>query len=368
MATYQRRKSKRNGDRVTVTVRVHPYLPQSRTFSRLTDARAWAKDIESDMRNGRFRAIRPASARTLAELIDRYISETFANRKSKQFPFTVLQWWKAKLGHYRLQDLTKATIKQTWRTLESEPSARSGKVLTNRTLNGYLENLSSCLSYATNELDWLEHNACLGLRKKSVMGNWRLRLLSDDELRRFLQAVRESSNDYLLPAVLIALATGARRGELMGLSWDDVSLTTGEVTFTQTKNGYSRTVVLSQSALDALKKHAKVRRLDSSLLFPSRKHLWKSGQGWTSKLWEELQSPFERARISAGITDFKWHDLRHQAASLLIASGASLEEVGKVLGHRTPQMTWRYAKLLQDRNRTLVAAVDEQYIRQKLIG
>ncbi len=362
MATFQKRKSKRNGDRITATVRVHPYPPQSRTFSRLTDARIWAEELEADIRNGRFKPTFQGAKRTLGELIERYIVDTFPNRKSKQFPHMVLMWWKERLGHYRLPDVTRPAIRETWKTLEEVPSVRTNRPLTNRTLNGYLENISACLSYGANELEWLEHNPCLGLRRKSVSGNWRLRILDDAELERLLQATKESSNNYLFPAVLMTLATGARRGELMSLHWNDVNLATGEVTFRHTKNGYSRTVLLSASALDALKVHGKLRRLDSSLIFPNRRPRWKFRFEPNVEVSEELDSPFKRALTRAGITDFHWHDLRHQAASLLIASGASLEEVGKILGHRTPQMTWRYAKLVRERNRELVNAVDKKFI------
>lgn len=368
MATYQKRKSKAHGERFTVTVRVYPYPAQSKTFGRMAEARAWAEDLESDIRNGRLKLSKDGAKVTLAELIDRYILETFHKRRSPDFPRTVLEFWKEKLGHYRLSDINKSVVRQIWKSLETKVSERTGKFLTNRTLNGYIEPLSSCFSYAVSELDWIEVNPCHGLRRRSVAGNWRLRILTEDEMKRLLNAVSQSSNDYLMLACLLALSTGARRGELMKLTWDDVNLSIGQLTFRETKNGYSRTVMMSESARVALIKHSKVRRLDTTLIFPRRKPLWKQGNGTSSKKWEDLHKPFERALEKAEISNYHWHDLRHQAASFLIGSGASLEEVGKILGHRTPQTTWRYAKLLQERNLELVSAVDEIFIKGCLAG
>jgi len=363
MATYQKRKTKK-GISITATVRIYPYPSQSKTFRRLTDARAWAEDLESDIRHCRFKPVFQKNKHLLSELIDKYISDTFHLRKSPQFPKTTLMWWHERLGKYRLCDINRSLIKSTWKQLETNPSKRTGRLLSNRTLNAYLETFSACLSYGSYELEWLENNPCRGIRRKSVKGNWRLRILTEDELTRLIQAVKKSSNNYLLPSVLISLSTGGRRTEVMSLKWDDIDLEKRIVTYNETKNGYSRTVALSKSAIESLKK---LYLSDNNIrVFPRRKPLWKMGKGKSSKPWEEMTNPFARALEEAKIKDFRWHDLRHQAASLLLGSGASLEEVGKLLGHRSPEMTWRYGKLLQERNQTLVSEVDRRYIEKKL--
>jgi len=84
-----------------------------------------------------------------------------------------------------------------------------------------------------------------------------------------------------------------------------------------------------------LKKHSKVRRLDSDFLFPSA----------VLNKPIDLRKPFENALRKAEISDFRWHDLRHCTASYLAMNGASLAEIAEVLGHKTLQMVKRYAHL-----------------------
>ena len=86
----------------------------------MVDARAWAEDLESDIRHGRFKPVFQKNKHLLSELIDRYIEDTFHQRRSKHFPKTTLMWWKERLGHFRLCDLTRSLIKSTWKELEKK--------------------------------------------------------------------------------------------------------------------------------------------------------------------------------------------------------------------------------------------------------
>ena len=109
----------------------------------------------------------------------------------------------------------------------------------------------------------------------------RVRFLSDDktdsngetidgERTRLLKACQKSSNPYLYTVVVLALSTGMRRGEIMGLTWDDVDIHQGRITLLETKNGEIRVVPLVGKALDLLKEHSKVRNLKTSFLFPGK--------------------------------------------------------------------------------------------------
>jgi len=103
-----------------------------------------------------------------------------------------------------------------------------------------------------------------------------------------------------------------------------------------TKNGERRVVPVVGKALELLKDHAKVKRSDTSLLFPSKVDSQKP---------MDLRAPWKAALTKAGIEDFRFHDLRHSAASYLAMNGASLAEIAEVLGHKTLQMVKRYAHL-----------------------
>ena len=159
--------------------------------------------------------------------------------------------------------------------------------------------------------------------------------MDDDERARLLTACKESGNDWLYMCVILALSTGMRQGELMGLNWPDVNLKDGYLILHETKNGERRRVPLVGHALELLTEHAKVRRLDTTLLFP--------GKNPNNPI--DLRRPFENALNQAEITDFKWHDLRHCTASYLAMNGASLAEIAEVLGHKTLAMVKRYSHL-----------------------
>jgi len=126
-----------------------------------------------------------------------------------------------------------------------------------------------------------------------------------------------------------------RQGESMGLRWGDVDMERGRIVLHDTKNNERRAVPLTGHALDVIREHARVRRLDSDLLFPGRK----------PDRPVNLRKPWEAALSSAGITGYRWHDNRHGAASEMIMSGASLAEVAEVLGHKTLSMVRRYSHL-----------------------
>jgi integrase len=168
--------------------------------------------------------------------------------------------------------------------------------------------------------------------------------LSDQERHQLLKARQAIGNPYLHTLTVLALATGARRGELQGLRWPDVDLQRGPLTFHETKNGERRAVPLTGQTLVLMRQRAKVRRLDTALVFPDA----------TGGRPLSIRNAFENAVERAGITDFRFHDLRHTAASYLAMNGASLAEIAEVLGHKTLAMVKRYAHLSEAHTRGVV--------------
>jgi integrase len=136
--------------------------------------------------------------------------------------------------------------------------------------------------------------------------------------------------------VILAISTGARKTEIMSLRWKQVDLERGVITLYETKNGEIRALPLVSKALSLMKQRAKVRRIDTDLVFPSK---------YAPTQPIDLRLPFETALKTAGIVDFKWHDLRHTCASYLLMNGASLAEIAGVLGHKTLAMVKRYAHM-----------------------
>ncbi|MEJ2325947.1 MAG: site-specific integrase [Chromatiaceae bacterium] len=336
MATITKRTAKDGSTSYKVEVRLKGTPAQRVTFERLTDARRWAQQTEAAIREGRHFGTVEAKRHTLAELNDRYTRDVLPAKKestvrAQRFQF---DWWRSEYGHLTLADLTPAVLAEARDKLLATPSKR-GEMLSPAYVVRHLAALSHAFSVAVKEWGWLEDNPLRKVKKpKEPRG--RVRFLSDEERERLLQACRESASPDLYPAVVLALSTGARQQEILGLRWPQVDLTRKVAILHDTKNGERRVLPLSGAALDLLRERSKVRRLDSELVFPGRTRNPKP---------VDLRTPFETALKRAGIEDFRWHDLRHTAASYLAMGGASLAEIAEILGHKTLAMVKRYAHL-----------------------
>lgn len=348
MATIEKRTTDTGEISYRVKVRLKGYPAQTATFQRLTDAKKWAQQTEAAIREGRHFKTAEAKKHTMSDLVDRYIRDVFP-RKPNQIPAQKqqLEWFKAEIGAYTLADITPAVITQCRDKLLTETNTK-GKIRTPATVVRYLAALSHAFNVAVNEWQWLEDSPIRKV-KKPKESRGRVRFLDDAERERFLTACHESSNAWLYPCVILALSTGMRQGELMGLKWLDVNLKDGFIILHKTKNGDRRRVPLAGHALELLRDHAKVRRLDTDLLFPGKTHKDKP---------IDLRKPFETALKTAAITDFHWHDLRHCTASYLAMNGASLAEIAEILGHKTLQMVKRYAHLSDGHVSNVVASMN----------
>jgi integrase len=162
----------------------------------------------------------------------------------------------------------------------------------------------------------------------------RLRFLDVSEIGRLLGACRESRNPYLLTIVTVALHTGMRQGEIMGLRWERVDLSSARITLEQTKSGQPRGVPINRPLYDALV------ALEPD---PARRtgYLFKAG----ADRWGKIRTAYELALSRAGIQGATFHTLRHTFASHAVMRGVSLAELRELLGHSTITMTLRYAHL-----------------------
>lgn len=366
MANIEKRVSKEGDTSYRVKVRLKGHPAQSATFTRLTDARKWAQDTESAIRNGRHFKTSEAKRHTVGELIDRYMREVLPGKpKSNRDQKRQLLWWKQEVGVYLLSDITPALIGQYRDKLKTEPfreakegDAKKPRYRSPSTVTRYLAALSHVFTVAVKEWEWLDDSPMRKVNKpKEPRG--RVRYLSDDEREVFLKACKESSNKDLYIAVVLALSTGARQMEIMGMRWGQVDLRRGVITLTETKNGEIRALPLVGHALELMQERAKVRRIDTDLVFPGRKPRRLNDR---ELQWKpvDLRAPFVAALKKAGIADFHWHDLRHTAASYLAMNGASLAEIAEVLGHKTLAMVKRYAHLSHAHTARVVASMNQK--------
>jgi integrase len=353
MATIDKRAAKDGGVSYRVQVRLKGYPTQVATFQRLTDAKKWAQQTESAIREGRHFKTTEAKKHTFAEAIDRYTENVLPKytQKEQANRRPILTWWKDAIGVHVMADLSPAMFAECRDNLAKAPSKKGGN-LSSDTIKKYFDVAKGVLKVCVNEWQWLEHSPLRdGRVELPELPRGRVRFLDDDERERLLTVCKVSGNPWLYTCVILALSTGMRQGELMGLRWSNVDLKAGSIILHETKNGERRRVPLAGLALELLREHAKVRRLDTDLLFPS--HVNKQRP-------IDLRKPFETALKAAEIKDFHWHDLRHCTASYLAMNGASLAEIAEVLGHKTLQMVKRYAHLSDGHVSNVVRSMNEK--------
>lgn len=353
MATIEVRRADDGTLSYRAKVRLKGYPAECATFRRKTDATKWAHSIEVAMREGRHFKTAAAKKHTFADLADRYAKEVLPERpKNAANTLRHLSYWKQKLGALVLADITPALLVQYRNELLAETTRRK-KPRSNATVVRYLATISHAFTVAMKDWQWVTDNPVSKISKPR-QARGRERFLSDAERERLLQACRASPNCYLLPVVVLAISTGMRRGEIMNLRWPDIDLRRGTILLTATKNDTSRSIPLTGLALLLLEDLAKVRRLDTPLVF----------YGTRPDKPMDLKKPWEAAVRQAGLEDFRFHDLRHTAASYLAMNGATTMEIAAVLGHKTLQMVKRYSHLANSHTASVVASMNRKIFAQ----
>lgn len=349
MASIEQRKTDNGDISYRVKVRLKGFPTQTATFKRKTDANRWAQQTETAIREGRYFKTTEAKRHTLQELLKRYQSDILDQHpKKKRDQTRHIDWWKDQLGEYCLADITPQLLSE-YRDKLSKGITPKGTQRSPATVNRYLAALSHAFSTAANEWGWIENNPVLKVRKLTEPRG-RVRFLSDDERTNLLTACEKHSHQ-LYTIVALALSTGARQGEILNLTWNNIDLTRGMIILEHTKNDERRAIPLQGHALELIKDMSKVRQINTRLLFPSRINSNKPLN--IQKIWES-------AVKKAEVEDFRFHDLRHSAASYLAMNGATTGEIAEILGHKTLQMVKRYSHLSEQHTSKVVARMNKQ--------
>ena len=340
MPAVQRRVSPSGKIRYRALVRVKGHKAKTATFLKRADAVTWAQDTETRIRQSKYFPDRliESEKHTLSDLLDRYKREVLPRKRGKK-QTGQLEWWRSQIGNHKLKDLTPALISEYRDKLAKEKSGRTGKDRTAATVNRYLALLSHACTVAVKEWQWMAVNPLVQISKpREAQG--RTRFLSDEEKERLLVTCRSSESMHLYPVVVLALSSGMRRGEILGMKWENVDLKNRRITLVQTKNGERRVVPLVGKAYELVRDlYLKMEPEGYSFVFPSPGNPAQSiciRTAWGTAL--------KRARIK----NFRFHDLRHSTASYLAMNGASLIEIAGILGHKTLQMVKRYSHLSED--------------------
>jgi len=368
MATIQKRK--RDGSTVyRAMVRIKGFPPQQKTFKRLTDARLWAQQTEAAIRKGEFKnVVSTANSRTVADLIARYRKEVLPHKapSTQRAEQTYLAFWERTLGAYALSYIDPDRINAALADLSEAGDSRRqrgdgerpNRPKQRKTLKHYRDTLALLFRHAET-WGWTGSNPVDGVTPITKLRNERVRYLDQDERRRLLDACRQSTNPQLYTIVVFALSTGARKGEILNLTLDDVDLSRDRAVLRDTKNGETRGVPIVGHIHELLSEHVPTVRAQYDAMSPAPKTRWLF-PGRDGRTPIDIRTAWENARDKAAVTDFRFHDLRHSTASYLAMQGANPMEIAEVLGHRTLQMVKRYSHLSEGHVRGLVAGLDEE--------
>ncbi len=352
MAHIEKRTTKKGETRYRAQIILKGHPRVSETFGTRREAQRWAERTTEAMRQRRFEPSSKSEQRTIGDLVDRYIQEKLPQHAAPKQHRRWLEWWRDQLGpKTRLSQVTPASITAARDRLANGQSL-SGKVPSASTIRRYLIVCSSVMSTAAREWFWLDSNPCANVVRPTEPRG-RVRCLNEEERPRLLAACKNSEERRLYPLVVMALCTGARKGELISLKWQDVDLDRAIAILHHTKNGERRSLAITGLAAEVLQDWQSSSLTDEApnLVFPS----CRGKATFPQPAWN-------MAREDAGIEDFRFHDLRHTFASYLAMSGATLAELAEALGHKTLVMVGRYAHLTDGHTANVVARMTERFL------
>lgn len=352
MASIEKRSGK-NGVTYQVKIRVKGHPQVTETFKRKTDASKWAQKTEADIRQGIFFPKSNILTKTFDDALERYDQQVIDKHfppKEAHIVRYLLKFWKKELGKKFLREITPSLLIECRDKLANHKSVR-GETYSASTVNRYLIAASHIFKVAMNEWEWMTDNPMKNVPKMKK-NKGRDRYLSEDEKNRLLQVCKEDDSPYLYIVILIALTTGARRNEILELEWRDIDFNRNRITYRDTKNGDTRTAPMMESVKAELLKLREVPRLNVPFVFARK----------DGKKPMEMKKHWERAFKTAELEDFRFHDLRHTAASYLAMSGASLLDIAQILGHRTMDMVKRYAHLTENHTEQVIKRMTAQFM------
>ena len=314
--------------------------PKIGDFGELTveQAREIARDHLSKVRAGEDPSKARKDARiapTVADACERFLEE-YSRRYNK--PSSVRSNEQRiklhivpRLGNCKVANVTREDVLRLHGDMRKKPGAA------NRTVALISKMFTLC-----NEWGWHPGpNPARGIKKYPEKKLHRD--LSELELARLAKVLRDaesgsdpatSENPRAVEAIRLLMFTGCRRGEVLGLRWDEVDLKRRVLHLSDSKSG-AKTIWLNSAAIEILSSQEPM--VGNPYVFPSSRT--------PGKPLHDLNGPWYRMRKRAGLDGVRLHDLRHNLASWAAADGQSLVMIGRLLGHKVPATTARYADL-----------------------
>ena len=296
------------------------YMAQGRRIREvISSSKTLAKSVLAKRRveiaEDRFEFPKRRQAPTLAEFCETYMEHARQNKRSWRRDEGVMSKVRAFFPGKRIDKVTPWDIERF--------KSKSANHVSKASVNRELAIIKRMLKLA---VDWevIESNpaAKVKLFKEEERP---FRVLTDDEVHRLIHV----APDHLRPILVVALNTGMRRGELLGLRWDNVSFQENVITVEQSKSGRIRHIPMNRAV------RGELHRLKGT----EPGHVFK----WQGEPLRRVTRSFSTALARAGIKKCRFHDLRHTFATNLVQNGVDLVTVMQLLGHADISTTMRYS-------------------------
>ena len=337
--------------------------------ARYATSRAAALDKLKALRRERDLGLRGAD-QTLAEFLERWLASVdVRDRTLVNYAGACKLYLVPLLGHRKLLALTPGEIREALTSMQRERKDGTTVPLSAKTRGNVLGTLRSALSQAVRD-GILERNPAALVAAPKGEAKPRA-TLTTEQVRMFLAAVKD---DRLYALYVLALSTGMRQGELLGLKWEDVegdrlhvrralARIDGEYVRVPTKSASSRRdIVLGRLAVTALADHRRTQRREQLAAGPK----WaERGLVFTRPDGEALNSrvvtlAFQDHLAAAKLPKVTFHSLRHWAATTLVASSGDLKMAQAVLGHSNIGVTADvYAHVVESQLRRAADLMEE---------
>jgi integrase len=300
--------------------------------------------VKGEIAEGRWFERLPGEEKTFKEMMEKYLDE-YASKKVSEKSF---RGYSKKpisyLGDYTLSEITPKTINEY-------KVKRRNEGIRPATLNRELATMKRAFNLAIREWEWVKENPVARVSMEEE-NNKRDRWLTSEEEERLLKVCPE----WLRELMIFALNTGMRLGETISLEWKGVDFFRKTVTVFKSKNKEPRTIPMNEAVFEMLKKKARVKSIRTNLVFYTQAHAMYNKTS--------IDHAFKTITKKAKIENLKFHDLRHTFASRLVQLGKDLYKVQRLLGHKNPSMTQRYAHHCPESLRDAVEVLDKSVTNQ----
>lgn len=306
----------------------------------------WARNIETQIDDGTYRKEEKKPNFTVAQAIDKYIQDGNPKKSedTRQRYISALNWFKKEIGSLPIKTLERSDLKQCRDKLQKKPKEvpikgkpGQGKVtaefISNSCVNRYLAYFSTFLTYCVDEYEIIKANPMIGAKLKLKENEPRKRWLKELEERQSLLQACKNVDYELYLCVLFALTTGARKSEILNLTWKNTDLENKAIYYLETKNGEDRTIPMPEILYEELKFFNKVRHIKNDYLFTTQ----DGNQRFMliDKLYPEVVKSWNYEKIT-------FHGLRHTYISIASLLGFNTSIVKKIVGHKFDSVTGGY--------------------------